>query len=253
MLTPKRSLLAVALGIATSMSFAQETDVEVEIERVRTLSADQDKREAVPETIIDLYISMPSIAGLGDSARVTRLEDDQGKSLLRSGSQLVESHGFDPGESGYLLRHQMVVNSEEGWLRVPVYAPEVPEEGAETGILEMDLTLQVVEGSQQSVVDNLDFSDIPAWGMDIEVAGHIVNCRDERRTRPDDQPLELYCFIREGTLLDVKADGSSTDYEITNDRANLVIEGERTGVDVTFELPVTRTIERSLRREFAWN
>lgn len=247
------AIAAIALAFSP-MSLARQAGLEVEVERVRTLAADEQERHAVPETIIDLYISMPSIAGLGDSSRVTRLEDDQGKSLLRSDSRRVESPGFDPAEKGYLLRHHMVVNAEEGWLRVPVYAPEVPEEGAETGTLEMDLVLLIVEGGQQSVVDNLDFSDIPAWGMDIEVDGHIVNCRDERRRSPDDQPLELYCFMREGSLLDVTVvDEPSTDYEITHYRANLVIEGERTDVAVAFELPVTSTHESTVTREFEWD
>jgi len=57
--------MTAAPGMLSSMSFADKTDVDVQVERVRTLSADQDQRQAVPETIIDMSIFMPSIVGLG--------------------------------------------------------------------------------------------------------------------------------------------------------------------------------------------
>ncbi|WP_434983489.1 hypothetical protein [Vreelandella zhaodongensis] len=232
------------------LSFAQEP--EVEVERVRIMPSEEDTSRGA-NTMIDLRVSLPNVVGLGDAAQVTSLKDDLGNNWLQEDADLSEIHGFDPASTGYFLRHHIIVNGEEGWLRVPVYAPEVPVSEASVATLALNLELLLHDGSRHVTVDNIDFRDIPGWGVDIDVDGQTVTCRDDRRNRPEDKPLELYCFMREGVLLGINTPSDTGNHEFTHADSNLLVEGARDGVTLDIEFPVTRTINFPVTLEFDWD
>src|SRR5690554_723414 len=179
------SLLAVTVGVAQ----AETAEVQVETMMITHPAAGDDHRHMM----LDLWVKMPGIARLGDSARVVSLEDDQGNDLLETEREPKALFGFDPAERGYLMRHQVEANLEEGWLRIPAFAPNVPHRDATSLSMELELELLLAGDGEHSVqVEGVDFTHVPGWGVDIDVDGHTLTCRDERRERPEDEPLELF-------------------------------------------------------------
>lgn len=243
-----RSTLTALMAAMPVMVAANEA--EIRVERVMIASPDPRGSDTEPHTIIDLWVSMPDVAGLGDDARVTRLSDDAGNDLL--GDETGSSEG-DPGAatgSDSLMRHQMTLNAEEDWLRFSVYAPSAPSRAANELNLMLDLDLQIIDGSRTVTLEGVDLSEIPGWGVELDVEGQTLNCKDERRERPDDQPLELYCVMRDGVLLGVHAPDNEGDAELTYPRANLLLEGDRQDVTLDVELPVTRDMRFDVDLDF---
>lgn len=235
------------LAVTVSMAKAQTADVQVEKLMITHPAEDADQKH----TMLDLWISLPGIASLGDETRVVSLEDDQGNDLLETEVSPQAQFGFDPAQDGFMMRHQVTSNLEEEWLRVPVFAPDVPHREATSLSMELELDLVLAgDGARTVTVENVDFSDIPGWGVDIDVEGRTVTCRDERRERPDDEPLELFCFLREGSLLGITAPGQADTPEPAHPESNLVVMGDRQDVTLEMEIPESPSVQQVVKLEF---
>jgi hypothetical protein len=223
------------------------TAANVQVERLTITNPAASAEQAGPHLMAELVIEAPGLVGLAESARLTNATDDMGTELLEADGPFDD----DFSESGYFMRHQVTTRMEEGWLRVPVFLPSIPHPDATRLTLDFALDLRLREADVRTVlVENVDFSDVPGWGVDVDVAGARMTCRDERRARPQDQPLELNCFMREGSLLDVRPRHDSGNAVPTHPRSNLVIGGARDAVDLEVSLPLTRVEHVPVTLEF---
>lgn len=249
----RQQIKALALGsfVALTASLAKAETADVQVEKLMITNPAVATDAGHKHMIFDLWISLPGVASLGAEARVITLEDDQGNNLLEAEESTQALFGFDPAEKGYLMHHQVSANLEEGWLRVPVFAPAVPHREATSISMELKLDLLIAKDEGRRVqIENVDFNDIPGWGMDFEVNGHTLTCRDERRERPEDEPLELFCFLREGSLLGITALGQLDTPEPSHSEANLVVVGDRQDVTLEVKMPETRPFHQVVELEF---
>lgn len=227
--------LTTVLCVAVPVLATAETDVHIESLAIKDPAPSADLNG--PYTMIELAIERPGLVGLADSARVHRATDDAGRDLLAGEGPFDR----DYEASGYFMRHQTTANMEEGWIRLPVFLPDMPHRDATR--LEIGMALDVLvrdDGVRTVQVEGVDFSHVPGWGVDVDVEGARMTCRDDRRERPEDQPLELNCVLREGSLLEVSVRNGGAAPEPTHPDANLVIAGARDAVDLEVSLPRTR-------------
>lgn len=237
------------LALTTSVALAETADVQVERLMISQPATPTDADHQ--HMMFDLWVSLPGIASLGDEARVVSLTDDQGNNLLEIEGSPQALFGFDPAESGFLMRHQVNSNLEEEWLRVPVFSPDVPHREATSIRMELELDLLLASDDDRRVeIANVDFRDVPGWGVDIDVDGQTMTCRDDRRERPEDQPLELFCFLRGGSLLGITAPDQDETPEPSHPEANLVVVGDRSDVTLEVRLPETRSFHQVVELEF---
>ncbi len=234
------------LFLLSAPAFAAD-DKDVRVERLTLTSPVETAELEGPYTSIDLVISRPGIAGLADTAEVLRASDDIETDLLEPDGPFDRDFAAD----GHVMHHQVTTNIEDGWLRVPVLLPAVPHPDARTIEIEMSVDILVREDGERTVlIEGADFSDVPGWGVDIDVDGTTMTCRDDRRERPEDQPLELTCFLREGSLLDIATTGAGAPPKPTHPEANLVIDGQRDAVDIEVSLPRTTVEQIPVTLEF---
>lgn len=244
----KRITLCISGGIVLLLSpMVHAEPVGVQVERMVITNPVESSNLKGAYTSLDLWITHSEIVGLGNGAEVVSASDDVGTNLLEGDSPF----DHDPASSGYFMPHQMTVNTEEQWLRVPVFLPAIPHQDAKTVHMELSLELLMgSDGTKTVIVDDVDLSHIPGWGVDVGVEGKTLTCRDERRERPEDQPLELYCFVREGDLLGIKVPGQDDSMEPGHPDANLVVAGAREGVTLEVELPQTSKRHLPVQLEF---
>lgn len=227
--------LITAVVLALPVQAAGEPKVYLEVLRLTDPAPSADLAD--PYTAIELAIEHPGISGLAESARVTRASDDTGKDLMAGAGPF--DRNFE--EEGYFMRHQITHNPEKGWIRVPLILPGLPHPDATRLEIGMDLDIDVMDDGTRSVlIEDVDFSEVPGWGVEVDVEGARMTCRDERRERPEDEPLELVCAMREGSLTGVEALTGGAAPEPADPRANLVIAGPRDAVDLEVTLPQTR-------------
>ncbi len=237
------------LALSASVALAEAADVRVERLMISQPTTPTDAEHK--HMMVDLWIALPRIASLGDEARVVSLTDDQGNNLLEIEGSPQALFGFDPAERGFLMDHQVNANAEEGWLRVPVFSPDVPHREATSIRMELELDLFLASDDVRRVeIANVDFSDVPGWGVDIDVDGQTMTCRDDRRERPEDQPLELFCFLRGGSLLGITAPDQDETPEPSHPETNLVVVGGRSDVTLEVMLPETRSFHQVVELEF---
>ncbi|MGM0984500.1 MAG: hypothetical protein ACQEXG_13940 [Pseudomonadota bacterium] len=243
--------LAMGSILALSASVALAETVDVQVERLMIAQPATPTDADHKHMTFDLWISLPGIASLGDEARVVSLTDDQGNDLLEIEGSPQALFGFDPADNGFLMQHQVESNLEEGWLRVPVFSPDVPHRQASSIRMELELDLLLASDDVRRVrVENVDFTDVPGWGVDLDVDGHTMTCRDDRRERPEDQPLELSCFLRGDSLLGITVPDQDETPEPSHPEANLVVVGDRSDVTLEVTLPVTLSFQQDVQLEF---
>lgn len=231
--------LLLLLPVAQGQEAGQAEGLDrIQVESLTVMRPATPQDEEAAHTMIEILVWAPQVADLGEGSRVTRLEDDQGTNLLSSTEDPQAAFGFVPEEEGYILDHQVEGNLEEGWLRFPVFAPSTPDGEASEIRLEAELTLMLAaEGEREVRVEDVDLSEIPGWGVDIEAGGATVTCRDERRSVPDDAPLELFCFSRDVSLLGVDVVDQADTPEAEHPEANLVVVGEADDVTLALRFP----------------
>ncbi|MFP4137414.1 MAG: hypothetical protein ACLFSR_03560 [Halomonas sp.] len=241
----------ICLCLMSMPVLAQEATPEVEIESLTIMRPATPQDDHAAHTMIEVLVWAPQVADLGEGSRVSRLEDDQGTDLLSSTGDPQEAFGFVPEEVGYILDHQVEGDLEEGWLRFPVFAPRTPDREASEIRLEADLNLMLAtDGEREVQVADVDLSEIPGWGLDLEVEDVTVTCRDERRTIPEDAPLELFCFSRDVALLGVEVIGQEDTPEADHPEANLVVAGETDAVNLAFRFPEVEEQRLQVSRVF---
>lgn len=232
----KRILQTLVTLPCMALPVLASADPEIRVERLTVTDPAESADLEGPYTSIDLLISQPGIAGLADTAQVLRARDD-------TGTDLLEPEGpFDRDfeSEGYFMPHQRTTDTEEGWMRVPVFLPALPHPDARTIEIKMSVDILVrADGAETVLIEDVDFSDVPGWGVDLDVDGATMTCRDDRRERPEDQPLELNCFMRQGSFLEVATRDAQDTLAPTHPDANLVIEGPREAVDIEVSLPRT--------------
>lgn len=241
----------IGLGLLSLSAVAQDESPDVDIESLSVMRPATPQDAQAAHTIIEILVRAPRVSGLGDDSRVTRLEDDQGTDLLASRGDAQATFGFEPEEVGYILDNQVEASPEDGWLRLPVFVPGVPHGAANAIRMEAELDLMLAAEDEREVhVEDIDLSDIPGWGLDLDAEGATVTCRDERRSRPDDAPLELFCFSRDVSLLGIEVVGQADTPEAEHPEANLVVAGDRDAVTLALRFPEVDTQAVDVSLEF---
>ncbi len=254
-MSSNRSLGSLALCAALLPAATMAAEFQVQgLELIRGVPGDP---FAPTATRVDLRVALDGerILGVNEASAIRLLRDDTGAVLIGPGAPGPDEAAIAAAAAeGFVMTSQVEggirfdtanVGENGSDVTVSIVGSAIPAPGAQTLELEGTLVIDVAdEGERVVTLEGVDLD--PDWGTDLEVDGKRIGCRLDSSEKTGDQPRQsqFYCYGPELRSLRIVARGSeNVAIERADQRPNLAVQGELTGLTIDFVLPVAEAVE----------